>query len=419
MRYDTYFRKVRNPMAASLRAKDVKSAHWRIVIPNLTQYAQASPKELRALKQLILQRLHRRPQHITSSIKSQFQRGLRYYRIALQRHQNNIPHLDILLSYDKSIRRQVTDYDYLLKHGDITTYRKLNSAIIDYGKKQDKQNLSNFPEDTSEILEIQQLKADPYLYLYRLMCKDPLHFNLEQYVKKYQLSQHIKGWSSIKVKLKDMQVAAANLSLKQKPGFQLITPGLIEQQLDSAELAVYYSWKGYQTIVNYLNQIITLGYKRPLKTKNLLITGPASIGKTSLFEADLANSRNCIQRYCAVYPMGTKTWWPDYKPQVYKLIFWNQAKLTSYSYDTVLKVLQGSKVDLPYKGGSTLKYDNPLIIMTSNMTLNQMIKQKFGHNQQYIKMAKANLAVRIENVIVPEGLDLFLLQKLLIPKGTD
>ena len=98
------------------------------------------------------------------------------------------------------------------------------------------------------------------------------------------------------------------------------------------------------------------------------------------------------------------------------MILWNQAKLTSYPYDTILKLLQGSHMDLPNKGSVSRKVDNPLIVMTSNLTLQQMIKQKFGYNQNYMAMAQANLSVRVQNVIVPNGYDLFLLQKLLLNK---
>ena len=400
----------------------VKSANWRIVIPNLQQYKDSSPEQLLQLKHLILQRLHRRPQDKRSSIKSQFQRGLHYYHIALQRHANGVPHLDILLIYPQSLAVRLTHFDYLLKHGNITTYRKLNTAILDYGRKEDKAALSNLPmtkvsqsgESIHQLVEVQELKADPYAYLYREMCNDPLHFNLQEYVKKNQLSEHISNWASIKTKLRDMQTAAANLTLKQKPGFKLITRQLITQSLTPQELVIFDSWKGYQIIVDYLNQIVTHGYRRPLKTMNLLITGPPNAGKTSLIESDLNHTHNCIERYCSIYPMSAKTWWPNYKSQVYQLISWNQAKLTSFSYDTILKVLEGSKVDLPQKGSSTLKYDNPLVIMTSNMTLEEMIQQKFNYSEDLANMARKNLAVRVQNVVVPKGLNLFLLQKLLM-----
>lgn len=42
-------------------------------------------------------------------------------------------------------------------------------------------------------------------------------------------------------------------------------------------------------------------------------------------------------------------------------------------YGQLLNVLEGEPTDLPYKGGSTLKRDNQLIFMTSNMTLEQHI----------------------------------------------
>ena len=401
-----------------------KSSNWRIVIPNLRDHLTSSSQQLLQLKYLILQRLNKRPQDKRSHIKSEFQRGLRYYRIALQHHANGVPHLDILLIYQKSIQRQLVDYDYLYKHGNITTYRSLNQAILDYGKKQDSQSLHNFPESKdpstgqikqqySELIQIQDLKKDPYRYLELQMLKDPIHFNLEQYVRIHDLYQYIPSWTSLKTKLKDSQVAAANLQLKRKQGFKYINRTLIEEILNPDQLTLYDSWSGYQTIVDYLNQVVTLGYKRPMKTMNLLITGPAHIGKTSLFESDLAKSHPSVQDFCSVYPMGTKTWWPNYKSQVFKLIYWNEAKLTSYSYDTILKVLEGSKVDLPQKGSSTLKYDNPLIVMTSNMTLEQLIQQKFNYSQQYQDLARKNLAVRIQNVIVPPGYNLFLLQKLL------
>ena len=410
-----------------------KSKNWRIVIPNLTQYKDASASQLIQLKQLILQRLHRRPQDKRSSIKSQFQRGLRYYSIAIQKHLNGVPHLDILLIYDNPITIRPTGFDYLYKHGNVSTYRNLNNAILDYNKKQDPEPLNNIPEETKAIqivesdgsisthtvnslIQIQQLKKDPYLYLYNQMCKDPLHFNVQQYVKKHQLSQYISGWSSIKTKLKDMQIAAANLTLKQKPGFKYIDRTLIQSQLSSSELKTFDSWKGYQIIVNYLNQIVTLGGYRKMKTLNLLISGPASIGKTSLFHNPNHDPhQNPVQDYVSVYPMGMSTWFPAYRSGVYKLILWNEAKLTSYSYDTILKLLEGSFLDLPIKGGVSPKRDNPLIVLLSNLTLQQMIKQKFGYSNQYIQMAKANLSVRIQQVIVPKGYNLFLLQKLLCP----
>ena len=355
-------------------------------------------------------------------------KDLRYYSIAWQTHQSTgQPHLDILLIYDKSIKKSPSSYNYLLplcpQRQSLTTpgifitgysKNKLNKAILQYGFKEDPNPLSTLPTDLSSYLNIKQLQKDPYRYLELQMLKDPLHFNLEQYVRAHDLAQYIKSWSSIKNKLKDMQVAAANLKLKNRPGFRYIDRKHIQYSLSPSQLAIFDSWIGYQTIVNYLNQVPTLGNKRPMKTLNLLITGSASIGKTSLFHnPHHGPDQVCVEDFCAIYPMGMSTWFPKYQSNVYKLILWNEAKLTSYSYDTILKFLEGSYVDLPTKGGIAPKRDNPLIIMTSNLTLEEMIVQKFNYNYQYQQMARKNLAVRVKNVIVPQGYDLFLLQKLL------
>ena len=391
------------------RAPQKSSRYFRLVIPNLTDYTNSSESQLQLLKQQTLQFLQQNQKH----------RHLQYYSIAVQRHLNNVPHLDILLLYEKSVKNSLNRFDKYIKHGDLTTYRKINECILNYNYKYDKFPLTNLPQDNKKIINLHELKRDPYLFLYTKMKQDPLHFNLEQYVESSQLSEHISGWSGIKTKLKDMQQAAANLILRNKPGFQLITRELIESQLSSDQLKLYDSWGGYQTIVNYLNQIPCYGYKRPIKTKNLLITGPPNCGKTTLFSNRYPQEgQTPIANFVSIYPMATKDWWPRYKSETYKLIFWNEAKLTSYSYDILLRVLEGTQVDLPYKGGSTLKYDNPLVVMTSNLTLQQMISQKFNYNSRYQQMANANLNVRVQNVILPQGYDLFLIQKLFLPLNT-
>ena len=357
------------------------------------------------------------------------------WSIAWQTHPaSGLPHLDILIVFQKNVQIYHGGFDYLIKdlkvpqlpqsqtftpgHVWVTPYssKKLNRAILEYGQKQDPTPVTNLTLETREdIVRVSKVKDNPYRSLQLQMLKDPLNFNLEQYVRENDLFQYISSWTSIKTKLRDSQLAAANLQLKHKRGFRFIDRALIQACLSPEELVTYDSWSGYQTIVGYLNQVVTFGYKRPLKTLNLLITGPPNTGKTSLFETDLARSHVSVQDFCSVYPMGTRTWWPNYKPQVFALIYWNEAKLTSYSYDTILKVLEGTKVDLPQKGSSVLKYDNPLVVMTSNMTLEQLIQQKFSYNSDYVQLARENLAVRVQNVVIPPGLNLFILQKLLLP----
>lgn len=153
---------------------------------------------------------------------------------------------------------------------------------------------------------------------------------------------------------------------------------------------------------------------RQQKSLNLLITGAPDTGKSALvWQRNPLPGRTAVSNFCSVYPIGMSQWFPKYQSDVYHCIYWNEAKLTSYSYDTILKLLDGSPLDLANKGSVSRKIDNPLIIMTSNMTLEQMIVQKFGYSERYKQMARKNLAVRVQNVVVPEDYNLFLLQKLL------
>lgn len=425
-----------------------KSPHWRIVIPNLIQYKNASMDQLNQLKNLILQRLHRRPQDPRSNIKSEFQRGLRYYSIALEHHANGVPHLDILLIYDRSIQRQVTDYNYLYKHGDLTTYRHLNQSILDYGTKEDLEPLSNIPKETKDVsvvsddgslstrkvnvlLQVQDLKKNPYRYLELQMLKDPLHFNLEQYVRKNDLAQYISNWSSIKNKLKDMQAAAANLQLRKKPGLKFINRFLIETRLSNQELQEYDSWSGYQIIVDCINQLILnpnhdRSSANPSHTKHLLITGFCSgIGKTSLIEHDPFRDKRYsdypgLQQYVSTYKLKVaEKYFPPYKPYVYSLVYWDQFKIDSKlfnkkDYDVLLSYLGGSQCLLPLKYSTPVRrQDHPFHIMTSNYSLQQHISSTFK-SQQARNQVRSNLNDRLIQVRIPFGKQIHFLRKLFV-----
>ena len=377
----------------------IKSRYFRLVIPNLIDYTH----KLAQLNKL---------KGDTLNLLLHKQKDLQYYKIAIQTHPTTqVPHLDVLLIYSKSVLKSLVRFDYLIKHGHLTRYRKLNEAILAYSSKEDPQVLSNFPkssdftEDLALVLTISQLKKDSYRHLELQMLKDPLHFNLEQYVRMNDLAQYISSWSSVKTKLKDMQVAAANLTLRSKLGFKYIDRALIQRILSPSELQIYNSWGGYQTIVNYLNQIVFYGCTRPFKSKQLLLVGPPDTGKTSLIRQ--------LQKHVATYHLDVSNWYPNYRDNVYKLFFWDQFKLKGgMSHTDLLKFLQGSPMDLQYKGGSSLRCDNQLIIMTSNMTLDQHIQIKFK-DKRLIQLAQANLSTRIEQVILPNTLNLFLLQKLI------
>lgn len=386
----------------------IKSKYFRLVIPNLKDYIDSNL--LKTLKgdtlNLILQK--------------QNPYGLQYYKIASQTHPTTgIPHFDILLLYKSSLRRSLNRYDYLVKHGNLTRYKKLNEAILSYGDKQDKNVLTNMPIQLDLILKSRDIQEDSYKILQKQMFKNPFHFNAYSWLNQNKLTHSISktNWSKTISLLTKIQEVQCNKILSQRPGFKFISQSHIQSILSPSELKTFYSWDGYQTIINYLNQVPLYGNKRPFKTKNLLLVGPSHIGKTSLISEPNHNRSNpSIQELTSTYHMGMKHWFPKYKSGTYKLIFWNQFKLTSYSYDVLLKFFEGSPVDLPYHGGSTMKEDNPLIYMTSNMSLEQHICHKFMANRDR-QLARENLSCRITEVLIPQTVDLFLLRKLLIWKS--
>ena len=342
------------------------------------------------------------------------------YIICQQMYDSGEPHFHAILIY--KTRKEIINqnhYDYLGIHPNIQTMRNMKAAL-QYVYKEDAHPVTNM--DIAHQKRKARAKAHSSLYqlLEEQMRKDPFKFNVADYCSKHDLFREIykAGYSKALTLLKMARQAQCNKRLSQKEGFKYIDRTIIESELTPTELKSYDSWAGYQTIVDHLNQVSLHRFRRPAKTMNLLITGPKSIGKSALvWQQYLQPHLNPLNSHCSVYPMGMKDWFPDYKSEIYDIIYWNESKLTSYSYDVILQLLDGSPVMLPSKGGGHKKVDNPLVIMTSNMTLDQMIYQKFANNKSYLEMAKQNLSVRITNVVVPKGYDLFLLQKLLVPKS--
>ena len=339
------------------------------------------------------------------------------YLVCEETYESGEPHFHVILVY--SARKQIKSpdhYDYLGVHPNIQVMRNMKAAL-DYVYKQDLQPLTNM--DLVQEKRVARAKDSSSLYelLEEQMLKDPFNFDVMKYCVTHDLFKQIYKANYTKAigLIRIAQEAQCNKLLSEKSGFKYIDQALIESQLTPLELETYYSWKGYQKIVDYLNQIIVYGSTRPLKTMNLLISGAPGTGKTSLFHnPNHPPHMACVEDFSSVYHMGMSTWFPKYRSNVYQLILWNEAKLTSYSYDTILKFLEGSFLDLQVKGGIAPKRDNPLIIMTSNLSLQQLIVQKFHKNPHFQELAKVNLAVRIENIIIPSDKNLFLLQKLLV-----
>lgn len=361
---------------------------------------------------------------------NQRHRGLTNYTVAWQTHQSNgLAHLDILLRYDKNIKKSRKSFNYLLSicpqdlcyfsqmQGQkaqvyITPYSttRLNVAILEYGQKEDPIPLSNFaPEDSTRHLTLAAIRKDPYGYLQDQMIKDPYNFDLAQYADHYSLAKQIKGWSGVKSKLLDIRAAAIARLQLSKPGIQPVTSELIRQKLNDQEYHQFYSNPCYQKLVDHINQIPKYGPHRPHKTKNLFVSGPKDIGKTA-FALELGK---LVGHYNLKYE---NKYLNRYANNKYGFIVWNQVKLTDFTHTWILEFLQGVQVAIPMRYNACKKNDNPLVYMTSNLTLDKHLRNRYKDRPELYKHATQNLGARITAVHVPEPM--FFMQKLLVSSPT-
>lgn len=341
------------------------------------------------------------------------------YLVCEQMYDDGTPHFHVILVYSrrKSIERP-DYYDYLGLHPNIQVMRNMKAAL-QYVHKQDLTPLTNM--DLLHQRRVSRARDSSSLYqlLEQQMLRDPFNFDVARFFQDHDLFRQVyrTNYSKAISLLRMAQQAKCNSLLQNRRGFIPIDRPLIEQKLSPFQLQIFDSWGGYQRIVDYLNTMNVERGRRQQKSLNLLITGPPSTGKSALFwQRDPLPGRSSVVNHLPLYPMGMRDWFPDYRSDVYAGIYWNQAKLTSYSYDVILQLLDGSPVMLPAKGGGHKKVDNPLVILISNMTLEQMIHQKFYYNRSYQVLARSNLAVRVQNLVLPPGYDLFLLQRLLVPR---
>jgi len=386
--------------AEAKRPRRMAGKFWRLVIPALTDYEKKPPRNhagLQQLKRITLDLLH----------ANQCSRGLSKWCIAWQTHPGSgLAHLDILLIYSKRIKNPPTRYDYLVKHGDLTKYRSLNKAILEYNLKEDQVPLINF-HIKQEVLK-SRVKGDLYALMEAAMLITPFKFNCHQWLDANDLHRAVAttNWSSKIRLLKQKQRVVCHRTLVAKPGIVPITPTLIRATLSQSELVTFKSWSGYQTIVNHINQIARWGCHRPHKTPNLFVTGRPNTGKTTLGRT--------IAKFCPAYPLGTRGgWFPHYACDVYTLLRWDEFNLRVLPYPDLLKLMEGEAMKLPQKGGHVQRADNQLIYMTSNMTLGQIVDGRFKKDGPR-RMARANLKPRITEVKIPKGHSLFILQKLIV-----
>ena len=337
-------------------------------------------------------------------------KDIQFYSIAIESHADGHPHLDMLIIFKKQIRISNKELDFLCqKHGDLTRYRSLNAAILQYGSKEDTP-LTNL-QNVQYILNEQSIKKCPVTFLMRQVDQDPFRFDFLEYCYDNHHFTTIQRWSYVKNKIRDYQETLCNKLLKSKPGIRFIDDELIRSTLTTSQLKTYLSHSFYSTIIFYLNEINSYGWDRPFTSKQLYISGRSRIGKSYLIRT--------LSQFTSTYPVGTQNWFPRFSNFTYKLMIWDQPDIRMMSKEQMLQLFDGDPFNLPYKGGSILKRDNQLWLMCSNRTL----EQQFIHagycilrdplTGAYLDQQVTALNNRIEEVKIPEGYDLLILQRIL------
>ena len=307
-------------------------------------------------------------------------------------------HLHLYLAFPKQIRLRLDRFDYLGKHGKLERVRD-HRSILKYMTKEARVR-ANF--DYMEPV----LQKD-FVYGANLLLAQG--WKPRQIIRAFPSIAHRKGWQGF------LRLTAYNrqsqkfLAQAAKPGLRLITPELIRARLSDEEYVRYYSSPIFARIVEKINDIVRYGSHRPHKAKALLITGRPNTGKTTLGLA--------LQQRLGTFTFPDDGWWQGYQSDVFKLIVWNQFNLKRLQYPTLLKFLEGLRMDLPIKGSHVTRSDNPLILLTTNLSLEQLICKRFSSEENRAH-SRANLAVRIEQVSIG-ATPIFFLTKLLVRPTQD
>ena len=224
-------------------SKRIAGRYWRLVIPDLQQYGTDWTYDTPAICEL-------RAKTVDQLALMQCDRGLDKWLVAVERHPGSGRlHLDILLVYDKRIKNILTRYDYLGKHGNLTRYRTVNTAILDYGRKQDPAPLGNL--DTVSVIMQSRVTTDLYAMMRQAMLRDPFKFNPIDWLAVNNLDTaavRTNVYKTIRL-IKDLQSRECNRHLVSRLGFRVITPELIQSHLSTDQLELFRSWR--VNCVNY------------------------------------------------------------------------------------------------------------------------------------------------------------------------
>lgn len=307
-------------------------------------------------------------------------------------------HLHLYLGYPKRISIKLDRFDYLGGHGKLERVRDY-ASVLKYMTKECRPR-ANFDY-------IQDIMRKDFPRAVEILLSQGL--DIRSIYKQYSSIVAGKNWSGYLRYLAYQKESDKFLTELQKPGLRMITPELVRARLTDQQYALYQSNPVFARIVDKINDIVRYGCTRPHKARALFLTGAPNTGKTTLGLA--------LQARVGTFTFPDDGWWQGYQSDTFKLIVWNQFDLRRFRYPTLLKFLEGLRMDLPIKGSHVTRSDNPLIFITSNLTLEEHICKRFSSQQSRAK-SRANLAARVDQVAIGQT-PVFLVCKLLVSPCQD
>ena len=297
--------------------------------------------------------------------------------VALEKHKDGSGHIHACLDFSAKFETTNERYfDVLGKHPNMTSIRSREKALA-YCLKEDR-----------------KAYLDDHMMSLATLGKDTARFVVEHYLSKgfgpeltaikmggfgFNNVGKIKRWWHA------YQAGKQRQAELDKPGWNQVWEKLSSLKDDSK----------YQQILQAIEIATKLGSKRPLKEKNLLLySSNPSVGKTT-FAFELAKK-------VKTFDFPTDGWWDGYEDNCYDLIIWNEVNFVGWQVTELNRLFEGSSLKLPIKGAKQTKTDNPLIICTSNLNLEGLLRQK-GFDSEKINFYLPILSTRITEINVGDG----------------
>lgn len=121
-------------------------------------------------------------------------------------------------------------------------------------------------------------------------------------------------------------------------------------------------------VLSFLNNH-NIPNKRHYKSKMLHIwSNEPGLGKSSVI--------NLLKTASPCYKWPDDAWFDHYENYLYQWIIWDEFRLTGQNSEFLKRFFAGDQMRLPVKGSHAYKRDNPLLILTSNFSLETHVKRK-------------------------------------------